>query len=80
MERQRAQRSVMPVPVRQRASTDTASTDYGLIVDGLRKAEFKTHEIALEAAMEMKRRFPRLQVKVFNPETRLTETIDVATA
>jgi hypothetical protein len=80
MQRQRAQRSAIPVPVRQRASTNNASTDYGLIVDGLRKAEFKTHENALEAATDMKRRFPRLQVKVFNPETRLTETIDLATA
>jgi hypothetical protein len=80
MQQQRAQRSHMPVPVRRRASTDTASTDYGLIVDGLRKAEFKTHENALQAATDMKRRFPRLQVKVFNPETRLTETIDLATA
>jgi hypothetical protein len=80
MQRQRAQRSAMPVPVRQRASTDTASTDYGLIVDGLRKAEFKTRENALKAAMDMKKRFPRLQVKVFNPETKLSETIDLATA
>ena len=79
MQRQRAQRSAMPVPVRQRA-TSNASTDYGLIVDGLRKAEFKTHENALEAAKDLKRRFPRLLVKVFNPETKLSETIDLAAA
>jgi hypothetical protein len=79
MQRQRAQRSAMPVPVRQRA-TPNASTDYGLIVDGLRKAEFKTHENALEAAKDLKRRFPRLLVKVFNPETKLSETIDLAAA
>jgi hypothetical protein len=70
----------MPVPVRQRATSDNASTDYGLIVDGLRKAGFKTHENAMEAAKDLKRRFPRLQVKVFNPETRLSETIDLAAA
>jgi hypothetical protein len=80
MQRQRAQRSAMPVPVRQRATPDNASTDYGLIVDGLRKAEFKTHENALEAAKDLKRRFPRLLVKVFNPETKLSETIDLAAA
>jgi hypothetical protein len=80
MQRQRAQRSDMPVPVRQRATSDNASTDYGLIVDGLRKAGFKTHENAMEAAKDLKRRFPRLQVKVFNPETRLSETIDLAAA
>jgi hypothetical protein len=78
MQRQRAQLSAMPVPVRQRATN--ASTDYGLIVDGLRKAEFKTHENALEAAKDLKRRFPRLLVKVFNPETKLSETIDLAAA
>jgi hypothetical protein len=80
MQRQRAQRSAMPVPVRQRAISPTAPTDYGLIVDGLTKAEFKTHGNALQAAMDMKRRFPRLQVKVFNPETKVTETVDLATA
>jgi hypothetical protein len=49
-------------------------------VDGLAKKEFDNRDSALKAARELKERFPRLQVKVFDAENRQSETIELATA
>jgi hypothetical protein len=49
-------------------------------VDGLAKKEFDTRDRALKAARELKGRFPRLQVKVFDAEKKQSETIELASA
>jgi len=36
-----------------------------LVVDGLTKAEFSTEEGARQGAMDLKRRFPMLQIRVY---------------
>jgi len=77
---QRGQRLEMPVPVRQRVASDAPSSGYALIVDGQAKAEFNTQNRAIEKAKELKTRFPRLQVRVFNHETKASELIDLAAA
>jgi hypothetical protein len=76
----RERRSDMPVPVRQRATPDAPSTGYALIVDGQIKSEFSTPDRAIETAKELKKRHPRLQVKVFNHETRTSELIGLVAA
>ena len=40
-------------------------TGYVLVVDGLTKAEFSTEEGARQGAMDLKRRFPMLQIRVY---------------
>jgi len=49
-------------------------------VDGLAKKEFDTRDRALKAARELKGRFPRLQVKVFDAENKQSETIELTSA
>ena len=43
-------------------------------------APTSTPASALEAARELKQRFPRLQVKVFDAEKKQSETIELAAA
>ena len=81
MQRQQRGRHLdMPVPVRQRAASDAPSTGYALIVDGQIKSEFSTQDRAIETAKELKKRYPRLQVKVFNHKTKATELIGLVAA
>jgi len=76
MRRQHRERQLdMPVPVRQRAAADAPSTGYALIVDGQIKSEFSTPDRAIETAKELKKRYPRLQIKVFNHQTKGSELI-----
>ena len=63
-----------------RARVDLPTSGYALVVDGLAKKEFDTRDHALKAARELKGRFPRLQVKVFDAEKKQSETIELATA
>lgn len=55
------------------------TSGYALIVDGQTKKEFETQDRALQAARELKGRFPNLQVKVFDAESKQSETIELAT-
>jgi len=63
-----------------RARVDLQTSGYALVVDGLAKKEFDSRDSALKAARELKERFPRLQVKVFDAENRQSETIELAVA
>jgi hypothetical protein len=63
-----------------RARVDLQTSGYALVVDGLAKKEFDNRDSALKAARELKERFPRLQVKVFDAENRQSETIELAAA
>jgi hypothetical protein len=51
-----------------------------LIVDGQAKKEFDTRDRALKVARELKGRFPHLPVRVFDAETKQSETIEFGTA
>ena len=84
MRQQRTQRMSTPAPSMpsptSRARVDLPTNGYALVVDGLAKKEFDTRDHALKAARELKGRFPRLQVKVFDAENKQSETIEFATA
>jgi hypothetical protein len=66
-----------PAPI-SRAGVGRPTSGYALIVDGQAKKEFDTQDRALKAAQELKRRFPHLQVKVFDAERKQSETIELA--
>ena len=81
MRQQRTQRS--PVAARAtaiRAPTDLPTSGYALIVDGHAKLEFKTEDLAVQAAKDLKTRFPNLQIKVYDAETKRAEQIELAPA
>ena len=51
------------------------TTGYGLVVDGHLKSEFETKDSALKAAEDLKKRFPMLQIRVFDAEQNRSEEI-----
>jgi hypothetical protein len=79
MRQQRTQRTNAPGPM-SRASTGLPTSGYAVIVDGQAKKEFDTHDHALNAARDLKGRFPMLQVKVYDAEKKLSETIEPGAA
>jgi hypothetical protein len=64
MRQQRRMAAPAPAPVR--ATAAPPASGYTLVVDGQMKAEFKMKDGALKAARDLKNRFPRLQVKVYD--------------
>ena len=84
MRQQRTQRMSTPAPSTpsptSRTRVDLPTSGYALVVDGLAKKEFDNRDSALEAARELKQRFPRLQVKVFDAEKKQSETVELAIA
>ena len=68
-----------PAPI-SRARVDLPTSGFFLVVDGQPKKEFDTRDRAPRAARELKERFPRLQVKVFDVEKKQSETIELAAA
>jgi hypothetical protein len=79
MRQQRTQPMTAPAAT-QRASTEFPTSGYALIVDGQVKTEFKNHDRAVKAASDLKSRFPMLQVKVYDAETKRSEKIEPAAA
>ena len=77
MRQQRAQRMSTTVPV-FRSGTDLPASGFAMLVDGRVKREFNSEEAAMKAARDLKGRFPMLQVKVFDAETKHSETIELA--
>jgi hypothetical protein len=61
-----------------KVGTGLPTDGYALIVDGQAKREFDTQDRAIEAASELKGRFPMLQVKVYDAETKQSEMIERA--
>jgi hypothetical protein len=49
---------------------DTPNSGFALEVDGRLKTEFKTREGAQSGAEELKRRFPMLQIKIYDAAAR----------
>ena len=79
MRQQRTQRMSTPTPI-SRTGDGLPTSGYALIVDGQAKKGFDAQDRALKAARELKGHFPSLQVKVFNAETKQSETIELAAA
>ena len=78
MRHQGKQRMAMPAP--KPRDKDVPTSGYALIVDGHSKAIFASKDQALTAAKDLKGRFPMLQVKVFDAETKRSEKIELAAA
>jgi hypothetical protein len=73
----------MAVPASARttkASVEPMRTGYALMVDGHVKASFAAKASALEAGTQLKNRFPRLQVKIYDAENKLSEVVEIARA
>jgi hypothetical protein len=54
-----------------------AKTGYALEVDGRIKAEFQTKEGAQKGALELKSRFPKLQIKIFDVSAKTREPVEI---
>jgi len=81
MRQQRTQGAPMAAPATtSRALTDLPTSGYALIVDGQAKREFKTRDSANQAAKDLKGRFPNLQVKIYDAESKRVEQIELAPA
>jgi hypothetical protein len=76
----RQQHTQISTPTPSRTGAGLPTEGYALVVDGQMKREFDTRDLALRSARELKARFPNLQVKVFNAESKQTETIELAAA
>jgi hypothetical protein len=48
---------------------------YALEVDGRMKTQFATRDGAKAGGQELKKRFPKLQVKIYDAQTRIREEI-----
>ena len=57
---------------------DLPATGYALEVDGRLKAEFETEDGARAGAQELKRRFPKLRVRIYDAQTRAREEIQLS--
>jgi hypothetical protein len=61
--------------MQQKAPPELPKTGYALVVDGLVKTEFKTKEDARKRAEDLKRRFPMLQIRVFDAQSQRIEDV-----
>jgi hypothetical protein len=53
---------------------------YALEIDGRLKAEFATQEGAKTGAKELKKRFPKLQIRIYDAESRTREEVELQSA
>ena len=81
MRARKQQLTPAPAPGRTtRAAPEVPTSGYALVVDRQMKGEFKTHDAARHRAESLKRRYPALQVQIFDAEKRHFERIDLADA
>ena len=78
MRHQGKQRMATPAP--KPRDKDLPTSGYALIVDGHSKAIFASNDQALKAAKDLKGRFPMLQIKVYDAESKRSEKIELAAA
>jgi len=78
MRHQGKQRMAVPAP--KPRDKDVPTSGYALIVDGHSKAIFASNDQALKAAKDLKGRFPMLQIKVYDAESKRSEKIELAAA
>ncbi|WP_316396957.1 hypothetical protein [Bradyrhizobium sp. 33ap4] len=57
------------------ATRQLPASGYALEVDGRLKAEFATRDGARTGGVELKMRFPRLQIRIYDAETKAREEI-----
>jgi hypothetical protein len=60
------------------AARELPASGYALEVDGRLKAEFETKDGARAGAQELKRRFPMLQVRIYDAQTQAREEIQLS--
>ena len=58
-------------------ASEPPKTGFALEVDGRVKAEFQTKEGARKGAVELKSRFPMLQVKIYDASSKTRETFEL---
>ena len=56
---------------------DVPASGYALEVDGRLKAEFATRDGAKAGADELKKRFPKLRVRIYDAQTKTREEIQL---
>ena len=78
MRHQGKQRMAVPAP--KPRDKDVPTSGYAVIVDGHSKAIFASKDQALKAAKDLKGRFPMLQIKVYDAESKRSEKIELAAA
>lgn len=59
-------------------SRDLPTSGYAILVDGCVKTEFATRDGVESGARDLKRRFPMLQVKVYDAQAKMDREIIVA--
>jgi hypothetical protein len=59
------------------AARKLPASGYAIEVDGLPKAEFATRDGAWAGGEELKKRFPMLQIRIYDAETKAREEIRV---
>ena len=78
MRQQGKQRMAAPAP--RPRDKGLPMSGYALVVDGHSKTVFASRDQALTAAKNLKRRFPMLQVKVYDAEKKRSEEVELAAA
>jgi hypothetical protein len=58
-------------------ANEPQNAGYALEVDGRIKTEFQTKEGAQKGAVELKNRFPLLQIKIYDAASKTRETVEV---
>jgi hypothetical protein len=58
-------------------TNEPPNAGYALEVDGRIKTEFQTKEGAKKGAIELKSRFPMLQIKIFDAVSKTRETVEL---
>ena len=78
MRQQRGHLGSSPAPMHHKPAPELPKAGYALVVDGHVKTEFATKEGAQRGAEDLKRRFPMLQIKVFDAQSQDSEEIALA--
>jgi hypothetical protein len=60
------------------AAPDLPASGYALEVDGRLKAEFATRDGAKTGAGELKKRFPLLQIRIYDAQTQTREDVELS--
>lgn len=60
------------------AARDLPTSGYALEVDGRLKAEFATRDGAKTGAEELKKRFPMLQIRIYDAQTKTREDVEMS--
>jgi hypothetical protein len=59
-----------------KSSRDLPTIGYAIIIDGLVKTEFATRDGAEIGARDLKRRFPMLQVRIYDAAARADQEVN----